>query len=166
LRAPDRLLRPLPAVFRDRRDPALRPVRLHAPARPLAAINLLRLPHLPPRPPFAFHRVNERRSLQMRTAQNELSAEFLDAMQGLPTLKVFGQSGRWGERLAQRSRQVFRTIMHVLAVNIGTTGVTMLGITAGSAVALTWGAVRVEQGDLELRPDRKSTRLNSSHVKI
>ena len=102
--------------------------------------------------PFAFHRVNERRSLQMRTAQNELSAEFLDAMQGLPTLKVFGQSGRWGERLAQRSRQVFRTIMHVLAVNIGTTGVTMLGITAGSAVALTWGAVRVEQGDLELRP--------------
>src|SRR5690606_23896932 len=29
--------------------------------------------------PFAFHRVNERRSLKMRTAQNELSADFLDA---------------------------------------------------------------------------------------
>ncbi len=102
--------------------------------------------------PFAFSRVNERRSGSMRTAQNELSADFLDAMQGLPTLKVFGQSGRWGERLAQRSREVFRTIMHVLAVNIGTTGITMLGITAGSAVALVWGAIRVEQGDLELRP--------------
>ena len=102
--------------------------------------------------PFAFHRVNERRSMKMRTAQNDLSAEFLDAMQGLPTLKVFGQSGRWGERLAERSRNVFHTIMHVLAINIGTTGVTMLGITAGSAVALVWGAIRVEQGDLELRP--------------
>ncbi|CAN5557300.1 N/A [soil metagenome] len=102
--------------------------------------------------PFAFHRINERRSMHMRTAQNELSADFLDAMQGLPTLKVFGQSGRWGERLAERSRNVFHTIMNVLAINIGTTGITMLGITAGSAVALTWGAIRVEQGDLELRP--------------
>jgi ATP-binding cassette subfamily C protein CydCD len=102
--------------------------------------------------PFAFSRVNERRSMKMRTAQNELSAEFLDAMQGLTTLKVFGQSGRWGERLAERSRNVFHTIMHVLAVNIGTSGVTMLGITAGSAVALVWGGIRVEQGDLELRP--------------
>ncbi|MEZ4572650.1 MAG: ABC transporter ATP-binding protein [Thermomicrobiales bacterium] len=102
--------------------------------------------------PFGFHRINERRSHKMRTAQNELSAEFLDAMQGLPTLKVFGQSGRWGERLAERSRNVFHTIMNVLAINIGTTGITMLGITAGSAVALSWGAVRVEQGDLELRP--------------
>ena len=102
--------------------------------------------------PFAFHRVNERRSMKMRTAQNDLSADFLDAMQGLPTLKVFGQSGRWGERLAERSRNVFHMIMHVLAINIGTTGVTMLGITAGSAVALVWGAIRVEQGDLEIRP--------------
>lgn len=102
--------------------------------------------------PFAFNRVNERRSMKMRTAQNELSADFLDAMQGLPTLKVFGQSGRWGERLAERSRNVFHAIMHVLAINIGTTGVTMLGITAGSAVALVWGAIRVEQGDLEIRP--------------
>ena len=89
--------------------------------------------------------------MKMRTAQNDLSADFLDAMQGLQTLKVFGQSGRWGERLAERSRNVFHMIMHVLAINIGTTGVTMLGITAGSAVALVWGAIRVEQGDLEIR---------------
>jgi ATP-binding cassette subfamily C protein CydCD len=102
--------------------------------------------------PFAFSRVNERRSMKMRTAQNELSAEFLDAMQGLTTLKVFGQSGRWGDRLAERSRNVFHMIMNVLAINIGTSGVTMLGITAGSTVALVWGAVRVEQGELELRP--------------
>lgn len=102
--------------------------------------------------PMAFHRANERRSMHMRTAQNELSADFLDAMQGLPTLKVFGQSRRRGEQLAERSRNVFHTIMHVLAINIGTTGITMFGIIGGSAVALTWGAVRVQQGDLEFRP--------------
>lgn len=102
--------------------------------------------------PSIFHRVNERRSLGMRTAQNALSAEFLDSMQGLPTLKVFNQSTRRGELLAEKARDVFRKVMHVLAVNIGTTGVTMLGITAGSAIALVQGAIRVENGDLELRP--------------
>ncbi|MFW6074048.1 MAG: thiol reductant ABC exporter subunit CydC [Chloroflexota bacterium] len=102
--------------------------------------------------PMAFHRVNERRSMKMRTAQNELSADFLDAMQGLPTLKVFGQSGRRGEELAERARNVFHTIMHVLAINIGTTGITMFGIIGGSAVALAWGALRVQSGDLEFRP--------------
>jgi ATP-binding cassette subfamily C protein CydCD len=39
----------------------------------------------------------------------------------------------------------------VLAVNIATGGVTLLGISAGAATALAWGALRVEAGTLELR---------------
>ena len=38
--------------------------------------------------------------------------------------------------------------MLVLAANIVTSGVTILGISAGAALALGWGAVRVEQGEL------------------
>jgi len=40
--------------------------------------------------------------------------------------------------------------MWVLAVNIATGSITLLGISAGAAVALGWGAVRVESGELSL----------------
>ncbi|MGH2602224.1 MAG: ABC transporter transmembrane domain-containing protein, partial [Dehalococcoidia bacterium] len=101
--------------------------------------------------PAAFHRWNARSSLARRTAYANLGADFLDAIQGLPTLKSFGQSRQRGALLAQRAREVFRATMYVLAVNIGTSGVTMLGVSAGAAVALAWGAVRVQDGTLELR---------------
>ena len=42
--------------------------------------------------------------------------------------------------------------MGVLAANSATSALTILGISAGAAVALAWGAVRVSNGDLELRP--------------
>jgi ATP-binding cassette subfamily C protein CydCD len=41
--------------------------------------------------------------------------------------------------------------MFVLAANIVTSGITVLGISAGAAVALGWGAIRVQQGTLELQ---------------
>ncbi len=41
--------------------------------------------------------------------------------------------------------------MGVLAANSATSALTILGISAGAAVALAWGAVRVSDGDLELR---------------
>jgi ATP-binding cassette, subfamily B, bacterial len=101
--------------------------------------------------PAAFHRWNRDSSLARRTAYANLGADFLDAIQGLPTLKSFGQSKQRGSLLADRARQVFRATMYVLAVNIGTSGVTMLGVSAGAALALAWGAIRVQDGDLELR---------------
>ncbi|MGD9891520.1 MAG: ABC transporter transmembrane domain-containing protein, partial [Dehalococcoidia bacterium] len=101
--------------------------------------------------PAAFHRWNRDSSLARRTAYANLGADFLDAIQGLPTLKSFGQSGQRGNLLAERARQVFRATMYVLAVNIGTSGITMLGVSAGAAIALAWGAVRVQDGELDLR---------------
>jgi ABC-type transport system involved in cytochrome bd biosynthesis fused ATPase/permease subunit len=52
--------------------------------------------------------------------------------------------------LAQRSRHLYRSTMGVLAVNIITSGVITLGISAGAGVALGWGALRVSQGTLAL----------------
>ena len=40
----------------------------------------------------------------------------------------------------------------MLAANSATNGLTIFGISAGAAAALAWGAVRVSDGDLELRP--------------
>lgn len=89
-------------------------------------------------------------SLRRRQAYSTMGAEFLDAVQGLATLKAFGQSGAYGAMLAERSRQLYRSTMGVLAANITTTGFITLGISAGAGVALAWGAVRVSRGDLAL----------------
>ncbi len=100
--------------------------------------------------PAAFHRWNERGSWNRREAYGEMSADFLDSVQGLATLKAFGQSTAKGDVLAQRARRVFTSTMAILAANQATVGVTWLGIAGGAAVALGWGAVRVAGGDLEL----------------
>ncbi len=101
--------------------------------------------------PNLFHRWNRQRSMARRDAYGALGADFLDAVQGLATLKAFGQSRTRGELLAERARTLFRTTMGVLAANAATGALTILGITGGAAVALGWGAVRVADGDLELQ---------------
>ncbi|HEY7295102.1 MAG TPA: ABC transporter ATP-binding protein, partial [Dehalococcoidia bacterium] len=101
--------------------------------------------------PAAFHRWNAASALARRDAYAGFGSDLLDAIQGLPTLKAFGQSKRRGVLIAARAHQLFRSTMYVLAVNILTGGITMLGVSAGAAVALAWGAVRVQNGDLQLR---------------
>jgi ATP-binding cassette subfamily C protein CydCD len=100
--------------------------------------------------PFFFTRWTASSSLQRRNAYSALGADFLDAVQGLATLKAFGQSATHGAKLAERSRHVYRSTMGVLAVNIITSGMITLGISAGAGVALGWGALRVSQGALPL----------------
>src|SRR4051794_16689123 len=101
--------------------------------------------------PAVFHRANRNSSMQRRKDYAELGSDFLDSMQGLPTLKAFGQSKERGDTLGEKARHVYRSTMWVLAVNIATGGVTLLGISAGAAVALAWGALRVDAGTMELR---------------
>ena len=97
---------------------------------------------------FLFSRESSRRR---RTAYGALSADFLDSMQGISTLKIFGQSRAWGNTLAARAHQVYRATMGVLAVNLMSSGIGTFGITAGSASALAWGAFKVTNGELDLR---------------
>jgi ATP-binding cassette subfamily C protein CydCD len=101
--------------------------------------------------PALFHRMNRDSSMARRRAYAALGSDFLDSMQGLPTLKVFGQSGKRGDMLAQRARDVYRSTMWVLATNIATGGIALFGISAGAATALVWGAIRVQDGGLDLR---------------
>jgi ATP-binding cassette subfamily B protein len=100
--------------------------------------------------PFLTTKWTAASSLQRRQAYSAMGAEFLDAVQGLTTLKAFGQSRSYGTMLAERSRHLYRSTMGVLAANITTTGLITLGISAGAGVALAWGAVRVSRGELAL----------------
>ncbi len=102
--------------------------------------------------PNTLAKWNTEKNIRRRDAYGALGADFLDSVQGLATLKAFGQSRARGDLLANRSRALFRATMGVLAANSLTGAVTLMGISAGAALALGFGAWRVSQGDMELRP--------------
>ena len=96
--------------------------------------------------PAAFHRWDERSSLARSRAYADFAAEFLDSIQGLATLKAFGQSGTRAQLLAEKAKAVFRSTMWVLATNSLTRGITDTGIAVGAAAGLAVGAYRLSQG--------------------
>ena len=71
-------------------------------------------------------------------------------MQGLATLKAFGQSGERGRRLEERARELFKSTMWVLGTNTLARGITDTGIAVGAAAALALGAWRVGTGAMSL----------------
>ena len=101
--------------------------------------------------PAVVQKLNRRRNQARRKAYGDLGADFLDSVQGLATLKAFGQAKRRGELLAVRARTLFRTTMKVLAADGLSGAATVLGISAGAAVALVWGGIRVSDGQMELQ---------------
>ncbi len=96
--------------------------------------------------PAIFHRWDSRNSLARSKAYGELASEFLDAMQGLSTLKVFAQSAARGALLSEKAHRLFQTTMWVLATNSLSRGITDTGIALGAALALAVGAYRVADG--------------------
>ncbi len=100
--------------------------------------------------PGFWHRWDSSRSLARQRAYSRFGAEFLDALQGLGTLKAFGQSGARAELLARRSSELFRATMGVLGTNTLARGITDVGIALGAAVALSWGVYRVRAGVMPL----------------
>jgi ATP-binding cassette subfamily B protein len=97
--------------------------------------------------------VNRQSALASRTRQRAFKAfgeEFLDAVQGLPTLKAFGQSTAYGQMLAAKARALSESTFWVLALSVTTRGLTDLGTALGAAAALALGAWRVNQGAMSL----------------
>ncbi len=94
---------------------------------------------------------NEESSRRRRASYGAFAADFLDSIQGIATLKIFGRSRSQGATLAHRARHLYRTTMGVLAVNMASVGITTFGILGGTACALAWGALKVDAGDLEVR---------------
>ena len=100
--------------------------------------------------PVSFQRFEAKSSMRRSQAYRAFAAEFLDAIQGLATLKAFGQSAARGRLLAERAHEVFRSTMWVLAANAGNRGITDLGVALGTAAVLGLGAWRVTQGQMSL----------------
>jgi len=100
--------------------------------------------------PVAMHMADRRASQTRSRAFKAFGEEFLDAVQGLPTLKAFGQSTAYGKRLAQRARALSDSTAWALALSVATRGVTDLGTALGAAAALVLGAWQVGTGAMSL----------------
>src|SRR5438128_2289391 len=100
--------------------------------------------------PALWHRTDSQASLARSKAYSAFAAEFLDSIQGLATLKAFGQSAARLAMLETRGWELFRSTMWVLGTNTLARGITDTGIAVGAAVALGWGAHRVRTGEMEL----------------
>ena len=100
--------------------------------------------------PALWHQFDTKKSQERQDAYAVFASEFLDAVQGLATLKAFGQSRPRADLLADKARDVFRTTMWVLATNSLARGITDTAIAVGAAVALGLGAHRVASEQMEL----------------
>src|SRR3989475_162833 len=100
--------------------------------------------------PALWHRTDSQASLARSKAYSAFAAEFLDSIQGLATLKAFGQSAARLTMLETRGWALFWSTMWVLGTNTLARGITDTGIAVGAAVALGWGAYRVRAGEMDL----------------
>jgi ATP-binding cassette, subfamily B, bacterial len=100
--------------------------------------------------PSLWHGRDSRQSLARQKAYAAFGAEFLDSVQGLATLKAFGQSGARGRLLAEKGTALFHSTMGVLGANTFARGITDTGMAVGAAAALALGAWRVETGQMSL----------------
>ena len=100
--------------------------------------------------PGLWHRFDVKNSRRRQTAYASFAAEFLDSIQGLATLKAFGQGKARANKLEIEARDLFRRTMWVLATNSLARGITDSAIACGAAAALIYGAVRVESGAMAL----------------
>ncbi|MCA0305360.1 MAG: ABC transporter ATP-binding protein/permease [Proteobacteria bacterium] len=100
--------------------------------------------------PALWHKWDVRNSLRRQKAYASFAAEFLDSIQGLATLKAFGQGKARADRLEVEARDLFKRTMWVLGTNSLARGITDASIACGAAAALVYGASRVEAGALSM----------------
>ncbi len=100
--------------------------------------------------PALVHERSGRASRARQSAFKAFGEEFLDAVQGLPTLKAFGQSKAYGAMLATRAKALSDSTLWVLAVSVLTRCFTDLGTALGAALAMALGAWRVSHGEMSL----------------
>jgi ATP-binding cassette subfamily B protein len=100
--------------------------------------------------PALLHRQASQGAVERSRAYKAFAADFLDSIQGLPTLAAFGQTENRTKTLGERSQDLYRATMWVLMTSVATRGVTDGAIALGAAGALALGASRVLDGQMSL----------------
>jgi ABC-type multidrug transport system fused ATPase/permease subunit len=94
--------------------------------------------------PRAWDRLLAQRGKEHWDTYEQLGADYLEALQGMPALRAAGAVGRTRERLEKRSAALHRATVAKLRVSLVDTGITDLAIQGGTAAAAflaCWSAV-------------------------
>ncbi|MBT1100165.1 ATP-binding cassette domain-containing protein [Streptomyces anulatus] len=86
--------------------------------------------------PRWWDRLLARRGKEHWDSYEALAADYLEALQGMPTLRATGAVGRVRERLERRSAALHRTTVAKLRVSLVDTGLTDLAVQGGTAAAV------------------------------
>lgn len=116
-----------------------------APTAVVVALAVVAVPTVP----RLWDRVLRARGTDHWAAYGELSAEYLDAMQGISTLKALNATTDRRDHLAGKGERLYRATMRQMAVSLVDTGLSEAGVQIGTALALAVGAIRVVNGDLD-----------------
>ena len=92
--------------------------------------------------------ITERRFLEL----GWMSASFLDLLQGLPTLKMFGRSREQVETIRDVSHQYGNTTMEVLRTAFETAFVLEMSTTIATALVAVEIGLRLVNGELAVQP--------------
>ncbi|MFD7660058.1 ABC transporter ATP-binding protein/permease [Actinosynnema sp. NPDC059797] len=83
-------------------------------------------------------------------AFGRLNADYIDAMQGMTTLKSFNAVERERNTLGARAHQLYKASMRHLGLSLFDSGITTFGLLAGPALAIALGVLRFASGSLDL----------------
>lgn len=100
--------------------------------------------------PVILKRMGEESTMRRVNSFKAFGEEFLDAVQGLPTLKAFGQSAAFGDRLALKAQQLAESTLFVVQTSLMSRALTDLAIAGGAALAIALGAWRVSHGEMSI----------------
>lgn len=100
--------------------------------------------------PVVLKRIGEESTMRRVRTFKAFGGDFLDAVQGLPTLKSFGQGPAYGERLARKAHELAESTLFVLQTALMSRALTDLAIAGGAAAAIGLGAWRVSHGAMSI----------------
>jgi ABC-type multidrug transport system fused ATPase/permease subunit len=100
--------------------------------------------------PAILKRIGEESTMRRVRSFKAFGADFLDAVQGLPTLKSFGQGAAFGERLARKAHELAESTLFVLQASLMSRALTDLAIAGGAVAAIALGAYRVSHGQMSI----------------
>lgn len=100
--------------------------------------------------PRVWDRLTATKGMARWHAFGQLTSDYIDAIQGMTTLKYFNATERTRDDLAGRTEHLRRATMRWMGVALLQTALTVFGTLAGAALAIGVGAVRVAEGSLGL----------------
>jgi ATP-binding cassette subfamily C protein CydD len=100
--------------------------------------------------PRLVRRALVRRHVNYWTGLRALGAEYLDAIQGMTTLKAMGVSESHGDGLARRSRDFYRASIRLTAISNLSAGTIGFVASAGTALSVGVGAALTASGHLSV----------------